>query len=164
MMVISCFTYCRISRRLDSLLFSFEIRYPTQHHRKYSLIPLINFSPADKIHDKQHVFNCRRDSERSRELQEKNECLVREMQELRQKHAEELRKLQRELQSSQDTRKNMTEEIRGRDTEISELKNQLNERSIALKRSENVLSSVGNRKQFIMLQIVFLLKEVLHPE
>lgn len=86
------------------------------------------------------------------------------MQELRQKHAEELRKLQRELQSSQDTRKNMTEEIRGRDTEISELKNQLNERSIALKRSENVLSSVGNRKQFIMLQIVFLLKEVLHPE
>ncbi|KAL3981627.1 MATH domain family protein [Acanthocheilonema viteae] len=87
-----------------------------------------------------------RDSERSRELQEKNECLVRELQELRQKHAEELRKLQRELQSSQDTRKNMTEEIKGRDTEISELKNQLNERSIALKRSENVLCS--ERKTF----------------
>ncbi|VDN83104.1 unnamed protein product [Brugia pahangi] len=87
-----------------------------------------------------------RDSERSRELQEKNEYLAREVQDLRQKHAEELRKLQRELQSSQDTRKNMAEEIRGRDTEISELKNQLNERSIALKRSENVLSS--ERKTF----------------
>ncbi|KAM3726731.1 Ubiquitin carboxyl-terminal hydrolase [Dirofilaria immitis] len=87
-----------------------------------------------------------RDSERSRELQEKNEYLAHELQELRQKHAEELRKLQRELQSSQDTRKNMAEEIRGRDTEISELKNQLNERSIALKRSENVLCS--ERKTF----------------
>ncbi|VDK82302.1 unnamed protein product [Litomosoides sigmodontis] len=87
-----------------------------------------------------------RDSERSRELQEKNECLVRELQELRQKHAEELRKIQRELQSSQDTRKNMTEEIKGRDAEISELKNQLNERSIALKRSENALCS--ERKAF----------------
>lgn len=89
-------------------------------------------------------INSRRDSERSRELQEKNEYLTREVQDLRQKHAEELRKLQRELQSSQDTRKNMAEEIRGRDTEISELKNQLNERSIALKRSENVLSSVSS--------------------
>lgn len=94
-------------------------------------------------------FNFRRDSERSRELQERNECLVRELQELRQKHAEELRKIQRELQSSQDTRKNMTEEIKGRDTEISELKNQLNERSIALKRSENALCSVSARKRFM---------------
>lgn len=90
------------------------------------------------------LLNYRRDSERLREIQEKNEHLTREMQDLRQKHAEELRKLQRELQSSQDTRKNMAEEIRGRDAEISELKNQLSERSVALKRSENAISSVSS--------------------
>lgn len=87
-----------------------------------------------------------KDVERARELQDKVDYLTKEMQELRQKHADDLRKLQRELQSSQDTRKNMSEEIKGRDAEIQELRSQLNERSSALKRSENALCS--ERKSF----------------
>lgn len=61
---------------------------------------------------------------------------------MRQKNADEVRKLQRELQSSQDTRKNMADEIKGREAEQAELRNQLSERSLALKRSENTLSTV----------------------
>uniref|UniRef100_A0A914SKE5 Uncharacterized protein n=1 Tax=Parascaris equorum TaxID=6256 RepID=A0A914SKE5_PAREQ len=44
---------------------------------------------------------------------------------MRQKNADEVRKLQRELQSSQDTRKNMADEIKGREAEQAELRNQL---------------------------------------
>ncbi|VDM44120.1 unnamed protein product [Toxocara canis] len=87
-----------------------------------------------------------RDAERCRELQEKVDYVTKELQEMRQKNADELRKLQRELQSSQDTRKNMADEIKGRDAELAELRNQLSERSLALKRSENTLST--ERKAF----------------
>ncbi|VDK44071.1 unnamed protein product [Anisakis simplex] len=87
-----------------------------------------------------------RDAERFRELQDKVDYMVKESQEMRQKNADEIRKLQRELQSSQDTRKNMADEIKGRDSELAELRNQLSERSLALKRSENTLST--ERKTF----------------
>uniref|UniRef100_A0A915BB65 MATH domain-containing protein n=1 Tax=Parascaris univalens TaxID=6257 RepID=A0A915BB65_PARUN len=87
-----------------------------------------------------------RDVERCRELQDKVDYLTKELQEMRQKNADEVRKLQRELQSSQDTRKNMADEIKGREAEQAELRNQLSERSLALKRSENTLST--ERKTF----------------
>uniref|UniRef100_F1KPY2 Ubiquitin carboxyl-terminal hydrolase 7 n=1 Tax=Ascaris suum TaxID=6253 RepID=F1KPY2_ASCSU len=87
-----------------------------------------------------------RDAERCRELQDKVDYLTKELQEMRQKNADEVRKLQRELQSSQDTRKNMADEIKGREAEQAELRNQLSERSLALKRSENTLST--ERKTF----------------
>ncbi|MFH4979328.1 hypothetical protein AB6A40_006037 [Gnathostoma spinigerum] len=87
-----------------------------------------------------------RDIERSRELQEKVESLTKEIHDLRQKHADDFRKLQRELQSSQDTRKNMAEELKIKEAELAEMKNQLTEKSLALKRSESALCC--ERKSF----------------